>query len=88
MNIYRVKQPGKAYDTFDAMIVAAPDEATARALHPRDDVTSLDNRKLRGWTGEDRDEEWAKPEELTVELIGTANEGTPCSVLLASFCGG
>ena len=36
LNLYRIKGTASGWDTYDGAIVAAPDEATARRIHPMD----------------------------------------------------
>jgi len=67
------------YDTYDAVVVAAEDEAAARMIMPR---------KGDCW-GEDASTEWAtKPENVTVRLIGKAIDLAREGVILASFNAG
>jgi hypothetical protein len=90
MNLYKITQnSNRGYDTFDSAIVAAPDEGTARFIHPEmswGDSFSTE-RNIKKW--EDGWDAWAgSPQEVTAELIGTAVEGTETGVILASFNAG
>lgn len=77
LNLYRISQTeNNDYDTYDSAVVAAetPDEASR--VHP-----SISNE----WDSHC----WASaPEQVTVELIGTAKEGTTVGVICASFNAG
>lgn len=78
MKLYLLSQiENRGYDTYDSAIVAARDDEGARKIHP----------DPRGW--KDPYETWAnKPENVSVELIGTAKPGTKPGVILASFNAG
>ena len=74
MNLYKISQDvNNDYDTFDAVVVAASDEESARAIHP-DKTYGKDS--------------WVTPKKVKVELIGVAAKGTPQGVILASFNAG
>lgn len=79
MNLYLISQDVKTgWDTYDSAVVAAKDEEEARKIRP---------------DGRERDEDyygaWAKkPEQVKVELIGKAVEGTEKGVILSSFNAG
>ena len=74
MNIYLISQNvNDGYDTFDAAVVAAPDEETARNMKPGGSDYDLDT--------------WCKPEHVKVELIGTT-ERQHRYIFLASFNAG
>jgi hypothetical protein len=85
MNLYLVSQEeNTGYDTYDSFVVAAPDEETARDTSPHMyfDVEKID------WSQQEKDEfcDWANHRDrVTVQLIGTAVEGTQWSVICASF---
>lgn len=84
MNLYLISQnENNNYDTYDSAVVAAPDEKTARWMHP-------------GHGGQCTDEEWKakysswchSPKAVMVEFIGEAVEGTDQGVVCASFNAG
>jgi len=55
MKLFLISQDWNSnYDTFDAAVVAAPDEETARRMYP----------------GSDPSHEWCAPEHVQVEHIG------------------
>ena len=91
MNLYLLTQnDNRSYDTFDACVVAAPDEATARTLHPRGSKGDLERDC---WIGNPYSSyvrrDWAnKPSTVTVRLLGVAEEGYVESVLCSSFNAG
>jgi len=77
MNIYLIAQTeNDRYDTFDSAIVAAETEQDAKEITP-------DGGPWRAWAA------WcSSPELVTVELIGTAKEGTEAGVIMASYNAG
>ena len=67
------------YDTYDSAVVAAETELEARHIVPGDD----------GWEEKSSYPSWAtKPENVSVQLIGTALAGTLPGVIVASFNAG
>lgn len=104
LNLYRIKGTASGWDTYDGAIVAAPDEATARRIHPEDGSMHGDPKsatRINGW-----DEQldgykggvikwgrtyvsWAEsPADVTVEHVGVAAEGVEQGVILSSFRAG
>lgn len=83
MNLYRIWQTTNQndYDYFSAAIVAAESEEDARLIHPTAAGSSWGSNK-------NLVECWAKPEDVRVELLGTAKKGTKAGVIQASFCAG
>jgi hypothetical protein len=82
MKIYRISQnQNNGYDTYDSSVVIAPDEETARNMNPSTGA-QLDWSKMQysGWC--------YKPDQVYVELIGTAVKGMRCDVIVASFNSG
>lgn len=79
MNLYRISQTvNRDYDTYDSAIVCARDETAAKAIHPR---LAIRNRwDCSSWCD--------SPDQVTVELIGSAAPGIPAGVILASFNAG
>lgn len=79
MKLYLLSQSvNTGYETYDSMVVAAPNEATAQRMAPYW-PEDFKRAKLS----------WAeRPEEVTVELIGTAKPGTEQSVICSSFNAG
>jgi len=81
MNLYAISQSiNNGYDTFSDAVVAAENEADARLIHPSG----------RAWSEHIRHDydDWAKSEDVVVELIGVAVDGTPAGVICASFHAG
>lgn len=92
------------WDTFDSAIVAASSLANARLIHPEnkewnsapaDERLWSDGVKHTGWVygvpGEDvcSLDGWAPtPNDVKVELIGFAVDGTKAGVIIASFKAG
>ena len=85
MNIYHISQTeNKGYDTYSDLVVAAENEEEARLIHPsnwyKDDPW---NRELFSYG------EWAtKPENVKVEYLGEAKEGTEAGIICSSFHAG
>lgn len=79
MNLYLLTQDvNTGYDTFDSVIVAARDEASARMILPSDSLS---------W--EEPSYSWvSSPESVNVVFIGKAVKGTVEGVVLASFIAG
>ena len=68
-------------DTYDRAVVCAPDEDTARRIHPNGDVD--------WYLGPYRPNQWARdPSEVTVTYLGDAFESLTVGVLCASFNAG
>jgi hypothetical protein len=76
MKLFLISQDkNRDYGTYYAAVVAAQDEAAARATHPRGE-------------GEYDLDSWCEPEDVKVELIGTAKRGMTAKVICASFFDG
>jgi hypothetical protein len=82
MNLYLLMQDeNSGYDTYDSMVVAAETEDRARLIHPNTWSDNPWDRKFyRDWA--------TSPDQVSVELIGTAVEGTKAGVILSSFNAG
>jgi hypothetical protein len=87
MNLYRLSQSTvRGYDTYDSCVVAAESEDAARRIHPSDyrcnAAPDADCFLERSGT-------WCyMVDDVNVELIGTAVDGTECGVICASFNAG
>jgi hypothetical protein len=91
MKLYLVRRTDDVgYDEYDSIVVAANDETEARNTHPYGSDYKWTGKV---WTrhnpvyGRTDDATWADPETLTVEPIGTANEGV-AGVICSSFNAG
>lgn len=85
MNIYLISQnENNGYDTYDSAVVAAKNEEQARNTNPSD----FNGTELMNWKDDIYGSWCSKPEKVKVTLLGTAVEGTPWSVLCASFNAG
>ncbi len=84
MNLYLLTQTDRlGYDTYDACVVVAPDEDTARCMHPGGYDPPWDIDMLGGLG------KWAfYPSTVKVQLIGVAVDGTAQGVICASFNAG
>lgn len=93
MNLYLISQSvNNDYDTYSDAVVAAEDEEQARSVHPRHGLTL----ELEDWQ-KDTDiydegywwnHNWAPVEQVKVELLGKAKDGTKVGVVCASFHAG
>lgn len=92
MNIYFLTQTqNRGYDTFDSCVVMAPDEDSARKMHPRGDRRwNGQNWEVDGYPGWGDEAGWAHyPEAVTVEFIGvTFTDGVTPRVVCSSFNAG
>ena len=77
MNLYLLSQTeNDGWDTYNSVVVAAESEEIARHINP----------SSGGWTEHSG---WAKtPDEVAVQLIGTAAPDIGSGVVLASFNAG
>jgi hypothetical protein len=79
MNIYRITQDEhRGYDTYDSAIVVAESENEAKKITP--DGNSFRANFSSVWA--------TKPENVTVELVGTTDLFPTGTVLCASFNAG
>lgn len=82
MNIYHISQnQNNDYDTFDSAVVCAPDEETARNMHPRtgEPITRWDSA-LTGWC--------SNSSHVDVVFLGVADDDIPQGVICSSFNAG
>lgn len=78
MKLFLLSQDvNRGYDTYDAIVVAALTEAEARLITPR--LGSFTSN-LDAWA--------EKPEQVEVDYLGEAKEGTESGVILESFNAG
>lgn len=82
MNLYLLtQQEANDYDTYDACIVAARDEESAKNINPGGD---WGESHVSGFYGA-----WCSgPDKVTAKLIGKAVKGTAAGIVLASFNAG
>jgi hypothetical protein len=89
MNIYFISQnENRGYDTYDSAVVAAAMPRDARNIHP-----SFCNFT---WSGNDWEtdkgypsfDDWTSPDNVNVEFIGVAKEGTEPGVICSSYNAG
>jgi hypothetical protein len=81
MNLYRISQPKEnvSYDTYDSAIVAAESEVEAATMHPNGYESVPYKREYVSM-------EWVNdPNQVSVEFIGVAKEGTVAGVILSSY---
>jgi len=81
MNLYHISQTIRdGYDTYDSAVVAAPNEETAKTIHP-------DGETLYPWI--DTYNTWCQsPNQVSVKLIGVAAPNIQQGVVIASFNAG
>lgn len=89
MNLYLLEQNEYTKsDIYDACIVVAEDEASARMIHPGGPFYR-DMKEINPWDGDKVFHSWASsPDKVKVTLIGVAIEGTKHGVVLSSFNAG
>ena len=76
MNIYLISQyENTGFNTYDTAVVIAESEEAAQLTHPSGGEEWID-------------ESWADPEDIEVELLGEAVEGSRAGVVCASFHAG
>ena len=76
------------HDMFDSAVVIASSEEEARTIHP-DNEARWDQEKERWFNGYySSDDTWGKPDQVSVELIGTARPGSSSGVVVSSFNAG
>jgi len=86
MNLYLISQSSNNnYDTFDAAVVCAPDEETARDMNPHDgEPLDWAARAASGYPGS-----WVmERSQVKVQLLGVAKPFSTPGLVLASFCAG
>jgi hypothetical protein len=87
MKLFLISQSeNNDYDTYDSAVVAAPDEDTARKMHPyRGTEPPLKWEKLLGEYSD-----WAAPENVSVKCIGETRDDADerPRVICASFNAG
>lgn len=84
MKLYHISQTeNKGYDTYSDLVVAANNEEEARLIHPSSCNKDPWNIGLFSYG------EWAtKPENVKVEYLGEAKEGTKAGIICSSFHAG
>jgi len=83
-NLYLITQKENTdYDTFDGVVVFAPDEETARNMNPRTGKPMTDGDWEYPYNG------WASdPKRVKVKFLGTAVPYSKKGIVLASFIAG
>jgi len=84
MNLYLLSQTeNDDYDTYDSAVVCAPDEETARMIHPGTETVLT---KETWPTPFCRHEEWASnPNKVKLKLLGEAIKGSRIGVICSSY---
>lgn len=82
MNLYKISQSTNVgYDTYDSAVVCAPDPETARTINPGETRKGDCVWRATGC--------WCRsPDDVVVELIGKAVDGSEIGVVVASFNAG
>ena len=80
MKLFLLRQDSnRDWDTYDSIVVAAPDEETAR-------ITTPDSE---GWREDNLYGVWCDtPEMVTVDYLGIAEEGVKQGIICSSFNAG
>lgn len=83
MKLFKLSQTeNNGYDTYDSCVVAAENAEDAKLIHPSEHASE-------SWVTERFDTgAWAKPDQISVEEIGTAAPHIKPGVILASFNAG
>jgi hypothetical protein len=80
MKLFLISQEhNTGYDTYDSAVVVAPDEETAKQIHPGD-IESPNYNLLGAWCSD--------PEYVTAQYLGEAAEGIEQGVVCASYNAG
>lgn len=84
MNIYRISQTQNGgYDTYDSAVVCAPSEDVARNMNPSNGAVMT----AKEW--DNPFGTWcSRPDQVTVQLIGTANDSQHQGIVCSSFNAG
>jgi len=82
MKLYKICQAvNKGYDSYDSAVVAAESEEEAKMIHP--------NKYVENWDGNEKDYgTWTSSENVVVEHLGEAKEGTVKGIIVKSFNAG
>lgn len=85
LSLYIVVAPAEKFDGYtrgyDSIVVAAPDEDTARQISPYGDMYPSNELDRNDWSSG-----WVDgPSCVTVKHIGTANEGTVVGPIHLSY---
>lgn len=85
MKLFLISQSeNDGYDTYDSAVVCAPDEETARRMHPGGKPDDYwDGLCNKGWA------DWCStPERVMVKYLGEAAPETKLGIVCASFSAG
>ena len=82
MKLFKISQKvNNGYDTYDSSVVCAENEEKAQYIHP--------GKSPEKWDGKDESfSSWCAVENVKVEYIGEAKEGTEEGVIVSSFNAG
>lgn len=94
VNIYRLSRTGHYnFDDYDSFVCIAASETAARGTHPGGKDEPWNGAKwvkdpaADSWDN-DPDWNWPAPDTLECQCIGTATEGQPAGVVVASYNAG
>jgi hypothetical protein len=84
MKLFLISQSeNKGYDRYDALVVAAPNQRTAKTIHPRT------GRPTEAPEWHEHREFWCEsPKDVKAEYLGEAKDGTGIGLILTSFNAG
>lgn len=99
MKLWLISQSeNNSYDSYDSAVVTAETEEEARVTNPGGEGATIYrwSDKHQSWmhpNGEPQgglygDRAWTHPQYVSVEYLGDAKDGTPPSVICASFNAG
>lgn len=84
MYLYLIRQSVNCgWDTYDSAVVIASSEEEAKTIHPDGSRWGT-----TGWEDSWVARSWCNPEDVTVQLIGTATSGKIGDVIVSSFNAG
>ena len=89
LNLYMLKlDKNIGYDMYDSAVVVAASPEEARYIHPDKQArwSQKEGEWINGYFSSNRC--WGRPDEVSVELIGTALSGETRSVVVSSFNAG
>ncbi len=74
------------YDAYDSCVVCAPDEASARLIHPSGLSWYCWDAELQEWSG--GNDSWYPPKDIKVTFLGVADSSLKPGVICSSYNAG
>jgi len=94
MKLFKIWQDvNDSYDTYDSAVVAADNENEAKHIYPAGNYYEWDGEKFfyaapNGVNYIQKLYDWTHPDNVKVQYIGEAREGTEKGIIVASFNAG